>query len=41
MSEDPLTVSPDELIADITNDVMAVHYRAAVTVDDDKRPLGS
>ncbi len=40
MSGDPLTVNPDELVVDITNDVMAVHYRAAVTVDDDKRPLG-
>lgn len=40
MSEDPLTVHPEELIADITNDVMSVHYRAAVAVDDDKMPLG-
>jgi manganese-dependent inorganic pyrophosphatase len=40
MTEDPLTVNPEELLADITNDVMAVHYRAAIAVDDDKVPLG-
>jgi manganese-dependent inorganic pyrophosphatase len=40
MTENPLTVDPEELIADITNDVMAVHYRAAVAVDGNKVPLG-
>ncbi|MDQ3926749.1 MAG: DRTGG domain-containing protein, partial [Actinomycetota bacterium] len=30
MSEDPLTVHPEDLIADITQQVMEVHYRAAV-----------
>jgi manganese-dependent inorganic pyrophosphatase len=40
MTGDPLTVHPEELLADITNDVMAVHYRAAIAVDDDKVPLG-
>jgi manganese-dependent inorganic pyrophosphatase len=40
MSEVSLTVRPEELVADITGDVMAVHYRAAIAVDDDKRPLG-
>jgi manganese-dependent inorganic pyrophosphatase len=40
MTGDPLTVHPEELIADITNDVMAVHYRAAIAVDDDRVPLG-
>ncbi|HZC18926.1 MAG TPA: putative manganese-dependent inorganic diphosphatase, partial [Rubrobacteraceae bacterium] len=40
MSENPLTVHPEELITDITNQVMEVHYRAAVAVDDDKVPLG-
>ena len=40
MSEDPLTVSPEELVADITHQVMEVHYRAAIAVDDDKVPLG-
>jgi manganese-dependent inorganic pyrophosphatase len=40
MTGDPLTVHPEELISDITNDVMAVHYRAAIAVDDDRVPLG-
>jgi manganese-dependent inorganic pyrophosphatase len=40
MTRDPLTVHPEELISDITNDVMAVHYRAAIAVDDDRVPLG-
>ena len=40
MSEDPLTVHPEDLIADITQQVMEVHYRAAVAVDDGKVPLG-
>ena len=40
MSEDPLTVSPDELLTDITDRVMEVHYRAAIAVDDDNVPLG-
>jgi len=40
MTGDPLTVDPDELLADITNDVMAVHYRAAIAVDGDNVPVG-
>ena len=40
MSEDPLTVSLEELVTDITHQVMEVHYRAAIAVDDDKVPLG-
>jgi manganese-dependent inorganic pyrophosphatase len=40
MSENPLTVSPDDLITDITMQVMEVHYRAAIAVDDKKRPVG-
>jgi manganese-dependent inorganic pyrophosphatase len=40
MTENPLTVDPDELLADITNDVMAVHYRAAIAVDGDHLPVG-
>ncbi|MCA1715567.1 MAG: putative manganese-dependent inorganic diphosphatase [Actinobacteria bacterium] len=40
MTGDPLSVNPEELLADITNDVMAVHYRAAIAVDDDGVPLG-
>ncbi|MGI9050670.1 MAG: putative manganese-dependent inorganic diphosphatase [Rubrobacteraceae bacterium] len=40
MSENPLTVSPDDLTTDITQQVMEVHYRAAVAVDGDYVPLG-
>jgi manganese-dependent inorganic pyrophosphatase len=40
MTGDPLTVDPDELLADITNDVMEVHYRAAIAVDGDNVPVG-
>src|ERR671917_1075890 len=40
MTENPLTVDPEELLADITNDVMAVHYRAAIAVDGDHSPVG-
>ena len=40
MSENPLTVSPDDLTTDITPQVMEVHYRAAVAVDGNYVPLG-
>jgi manganese-dependent inorganic pyrophosphatase len=40
MSENPLTVDPEDLITDITEQVMEVHYRAAIAVDDDKVPIG-
>jgi manganese-dependent inorganic pyrophosphatase len=40
MSEDPLTVDPDALITDITQQVMEVHYRAAIVVDEDRVPTG-
>ncbi|BBL78251.1 inorganic pyrophosphatase [Rubrobacter xylanophilus] len=40
MSENPLTVHPDDLISDITQQVMEVHYRAAIAVDEDKVPVG-
>ncbi|MBX6762320.1 MAG: CBS domain-containing protein, partial [Rubrobacteraceae bacterium] len=40
MNPDPLTVSPDDLLTDITQQVMEVHYRAAVAVDEERRPLG-
>ncbi len=40
MSENPLTVSPDDLITDITEQVMEVHYRAAIAVDENKVPIG-
>lgn len=40
MSEDPLTVDPDTLITDITQQVMEVHYRGAIAVDKDNMPIG-
>jgi manganese-dependent inorganic pyrophosphatase len=40
MNENPLTVRPDDLITDITEQVMEVHYRAAIAVDDRKVPIG-
>jgi manganese-dependent inorganic pyrophosphatase len=40
MSENPLTVDPDDLITEITESVMEVHYRAAIAVDQSKVPLG-
>ena len=40
MSEDPLTVDPEALITDITQQVMEVHYRAAIVVDEDRVPTG-
>src|SRR5207244_10838539 len=36
----PLTVSPDDLVADIADEVKDVHYRAAVAVDSRRRPIG-
>jgi manganese-dependent inorganic pyrophosphatase len=40
MTENPLTVEPEDLITEITQSVMEVHYRAAIAVDDDNMPLG-
>lgn len=40
MSRDPLTVNPEDLVSDITDQVMDVHYRAAIAVDKNKLPLG-
>jgi manganese-dependent inorganic pyrophosphatase len=40
MTGDPLTVDLEELLADITNNVMAVHYRAAIVVDGNHVPAG-
>src|SRR5204863_1743924 len=37
---DPLTVSPDDLVADIADEIKDIHYRAAVAVDGDRRPVG-
>src|SRR5215217_5473002 len=40
MTENPLTVDPEDLITEITQSVMEVHYRAAIAVDDNKVPVG-
>ena len=40
MTENPLTVEPEDLITEITQSVMEVHYRAAIAVDHDNMPLG-
>jgi manganese-dependent inorganic pyrophosphatase len=38
--EDPLTVGRDDLVRDISEEIKNVHYRAAVAVDRDGRPIG-
>ena len=40
MDAKPLTVRRDDLVADISEDVKDVHYRAAVAVDSSGRPIG-
>ena len=40
MDHDPLVVRPDDLVADISDMVKDVDYRAAVVVDGDRRPVG-
>ncbi len=40
MSRDPLTVEPDDLVADIADRIPEVHYSAAITVDEQRRPIG-
>jgi manganese-dependent inorganic pyrophosphatase len=40
MDREPLTVSPDDLITDISDDIKDIHYRAAVAVDAERRPVG-
>jgi manganese-dependent inorganic pyrophosphatase len=37
---DPLTVGEDDLVADVSDDVKDVSYRAAVVVDEKRRPIG-
>jgi manganese-dependent inorganic pyrophosphatase len=37
---DPLTVRRDDLLHDVSEEVKDVHYRAAVAVDGDRRPVG-
>ncbi len=40
MDRDPLTVAPDDLVADIADEIKDVHYRAAVAVDGRRCPIG-
>jgi manganese-dependent inorganic pyrophosphatase len=40
MDANPLTVRPDNLVDDISEDVKDIHYRAAVAVDTERRPVG-
>jgi manganese-dependent inorganic pyrophosphatase len=40
MDADPLTVRRNDLVADISEEVKDVHYRAAVAVDSSGRPVG-
>jgi manganese-dependent inorganic pyrophosphatase len=40
MERDPLTVTPDYLIADISEQIKEIHYGAAVAVDARRRPVG-
>jgi manganese-dependent inorganic pyrophosphatase len=37
---DPLTVRRNDLLSDVSEEVKDVHYRAAVAVDGDRRPVG-
>jgi len=37
---EPLTVGRDDLISDVSEQIKDVHYRAAVTVDAERRPVG-
>jgi manganese-dependent inorganic pyrophosphatase len=38
--DDPLTVDCDDLLGEISEHITDVHYRAAVAVDGDRRPIG-
>ena len=40
MDRDPLVVGPDDLVAEITETVKDIDYRAAVVVNADRRPIG-
>ncbi len=40
MESDPLTVTPDFLLADIAEQIKELHYGAAIAVDGDDRPVG-
>ena len=40
MEEDPLTVTTDDLLGDISEQIRETHYGAAVVVDSERRPAG-
>jgi manganese-dependent inorganic pyrophosphatase len=40
MEDDPLTATPVDLLADVSEQIKEVHYGAAVAIDDRRRPLG-
>jgi len=40
LDANPLTVRPDDLLADVADEVKEVHYRAAVAVDVNRKPIG-
>jgi manganese-dependent inorganic pyrophosphatase len=40
MEEDPLTVTPDDLLADVSEGIREIHYGAAVAIDSAGRPVG-
>ena len=40
MESDPLTVYPDDLLADIAEQIKELHYGAAIAVDGSERPVG-
>jgi manganese-dependent inorganic pyrophosphatase len=40
MEEDPLTVTPEYLVADVSEQIKEIHYGAAVAIDAQRRPVG-
>jgi manganese-dependent inorganic pyrophosphatase len=40
MDRDPLTVGPEDLVSDVSNEIKSVHYGAAVAVDGARHPVG-
>jgi manganese-dependent inorganic pyrophosphatase len=40
MDREPLTVSPEDLVSDVSDQVKGVHYGGAVVVDGSRRPVG-
>jgi manganese-dependent inorganic pyrophosphatase len=40
MERDPLTITPDYLLADVSEQIKEIHYGAAIAVDAERRPVG-